>query len=284
MQSSVERRGRFGFIRNPVGGHSSQLRQFCNLGYFASGILAAGSWSSRFFSSDFSRSELVHVLLVRFFTSRLGRLAGRPSRSAAGRSTCPAGTCLRTWRPIGARERRSRGRVPPGRQRSGPTWPRCPALLQNRLAVLARLAQIDVHGMYVAALVHQPAENDRGIQSAGIRENAVWHGCVIVDCCRGDFDAQFRRKKLVGVAVALPWLGWQSLPWFRVAMNCQPCFRRDSRGGSTTATPTFRLFQRAAMRGGYDVISDHECRILMDCSPPGKGRSASCTARFFRQC
>ena len=58
----------------------------------------------------------------------------------------------------------------------GRLGPDVPRLLQNRLAILARLPEVDVHGMDVVALVHQPAENDRGIQSAGIRQNATFHG------------------------------------------------------------------------------------------------------------
>ena len=50
-----------------------------------------------------------------------------------------------------------------------------PGLLQNRLAILARLAQVDVHGVDVVALVHQPAENDRSIQSARIGQNTTRH-------------------------------------------------------------------------------------------------------------
>ena len=50
-----------------------------------------------------------------------GRPAGRPWRSAAGRSTCPADRRLRTSPAIARRERRNRGKVLPGRRRSGPS-------------------------------------------------------------------------------------------------------------------------------------------------------------------
>ena len=53
-----------------------------------------------------------------------GPPAGRLWRSAAGRSTCPAGRCPRTSPATAAPERRSRGRVLPGRRRSAPTPPR----------------------------------------------------------------------------------------------------------------------------------------------------------------
>ena len=53
--------------------------------------------------------------------------------------------------------------------------PHVVGLLQDRLAVFARLAEIDVDAVDVVALVLQPAENDRSIQTAGVRENATWH-------------------------------------------------------------------------------------------------------------
>jgi hypothetical protein len=48
--------------------------------------------------------------------------------------------------------------------------------LQNRLAVLARLAEVDVHGVDVVALVLEPTENHRSIETAGIRKDAARHG------------------------------------------------------------------------------------------------------------
>ena len=56
---------------------------------------------------------------------------------------------------------------------------RCPAvlrLLQDRLAVFARLAEVDVDAVDVVAFILQPAEDDRSIETAGIRENAGRHG------------------------------------------------------------------------------------------------------------
>ena len=48
-------------------------------------------------------------------------------------------------------------------------------LLQNRLAVFARLAEVDVHGMHVVAFVLQPTKNDRGIQTAGVSQHTTGH-------------------------------------------------------------------------------------------------------------
>ena len=59
--------------------------------------------------------------------------------------------------------------------------PNVAGFLHDRLAVLTGLAEIDVHAMHVVSFVHQPAENDRGVQSAGIGKNAVWHGRI--PCC-----------------------------------------------------------------------------------------------------
>ena len=51
-----------------------------------------------------------------------------------------------------------------------------PRLLEDRLAVFAGLAQIDVHCVDVVALIlDQPVQDDRGVQSAGIGQNAAWH-------------------------------------------------------------------------------------------------------------
>ena len=41
--------------------------------------------------------------------------------------------------------------------------------VQDRLTVLARLPQVDVHRVDVVPLVLQPAQDDRGVQPAGIR-------------------------------------------------------------------------------------------------------------------
>ena len=53
-------------------------------------------------------------------------------------------------------------------------------LFQNRLAIFARLPQIDVDGVNVVALFHEPAENDRGVQSARISQNASRHESLFV--------------------------------------------------------------------------------------------------------
>jgi hypothetical protein len=45
-------------------------------------------------------------------------------------------------------------------------------LLEVRLAILAGLAQIDVHGHDLVALLDQPAEDHRGVQPARIRQHA----------------------------------------------------------------------------------------------------------------
>ncbi len=62
----------------------------------------------------------------------------------------------------------------------GRAGPDVPGLLQNRLAIFAGLPQIDVDGVNVVALFHQPAENDRGIQSARISQNTSRHENLFV--------------------------------------------------------------------------------------------------------
>ncbi len=51
-----------------------------------------------------------------------------------------------------------------------------PGLGHHRIAVLARLAEIDVDGVDVVPFVLEPAEDDRGIKTAGVSENATGHG------------------------------------------------------------------------------------------------------------
>ena len=63
----------------------------------------------------------------------------------------------------------------PGIDNAGRLGPNPLRLLENRLPVLARLAEIDVHGMDVVAFLAEPAQDDRGIQSARIRQNAACH-------------------------------------------------------------------------------------------------------------
>ena len=58
---------------------------------------------------------------------------------------------------------------------AGRLGPDVAGLLQDGLAVFAGLPQVDVHAVDVVALVHQPAQNDGGIQPAGIRQNAARH-------------------------------------------------------------------------------------------------------------
>ena len=50
-----------------------------------------------------------------------------------------------------------------------------PGLVEDRLPVLARLAQVHVHAVDVVPLFHQPTQDDRSIQPARIRENTAWH-------------------------------------------------------------------------------------------------------------
>src|SRR5262249_6910872 len=49
-------------------------------------------------------------------------------------------------------------------------------LLQDRLAVFARLAEIDIDGVDVVALVLEPAEDDRSVETAGVSEDEGGHG------------------------------------------------------------------------------------------------------------
>ena len=48
-------------------------------------------------------------------------------------------------------------------------------LLENLLAVLARLAQVDIHRVHVVALVLQPSENHRRVQATRIRQHTTGH-------------------------------------------------------------------------------------------------------------
>ena len=62
----------------------------------------------------------------------------------------------------------------------GRAGPDVPGLLQNGLAIFAGLPQIDVDGVNIVALFHEPAENDRGIQSARIGQNTGRHENLFV--------------------------------------------------------------------------------------------------------
>ena len=50
--------------------------------------------------------------------------------------------------------------------------------LQNGLAVLAGLAEVDVNRVTFIALILQPAQNDGSIEAAGVCEDAGRHGVV----------------------------------------------------------------------------------------------------------
>ena len=62
----------------------------------------------------------------------------------------------------------------------GRAGPDLAGLLQNGLAVFAGLPQIDVDGVDIVALFHEPAENDRGIQSARIGQYTGRHENLFV--------------------------------------------------------------------------------------------------------
>ncbi len=49
-------------------------------------------------------------------------------------------------------------------------------LVENRLAIFARLPEVDVGGMHLVALFLQPTENDRSIETAGVSQYAARHG------------------------------------------------------------------------------------------------------------
>ena len=62
---------------------------------------------------------------------------------------------------------------------------------QNRLAILARLAQVDVHGVHVVALVLQPAQDDRGIQPPEYANTQL--GMML------DFCERFAKRSRIGL-------------------------------------------------------------------------------------
>ncbi len=70
-------------------------------------------------------------------------------------------------------------------------------LFQNRLAVFARLAEIDVDGVNVVAFVLEPAEDDGGIEAAGIGENAGGHGEGVRDQGWGVRENAIRKLQYV---------------------------------------------------------------------------------------
>ena len=66
-------------------------------------------------------------------------------------------------------------------------------LLENRLAVFARLTQIDIHGMHVVAFVLEPTENHRGIQTSRISQHTTGHDHLPLSSQSNSRDATHRR-------------------------------------------------------------------------------------------
>ncbi len=52
-------------------------------------------------------------------------------------------------------------------------------LLQNRLAILARLPQVDIHAVHIVTLILKPTQNDRSIKTARISQHTRRHGIPI---------------------------------------------------------------------------------------------------------
>ena len=72
--------------------------------------------------------------------------------------------------------------------------PAIAGLLQDRVAVLARLPEVDVHRMHRVTLVLQPTQNDRSIKSTRISKNARRHRSE-------DAEVRGQKSELASLAV-----------------------------------------------------------------------------------
>jgi hypothetical protein len=77
------------------------------------------------------------------------------------------------------RERKVAAQFLLGVDNPGAGGPDVPGLLQDRFAVLTRLAHIHVHRVDFVALVHEPSQDDGCVQTTGIGQDALWHDFII---------------------------------------------------------------------------------------------------------